>query len=113
MSTELPRMPARSVKSLGPRFGTVNVAVTGSCVPRANGAIVTLAFAALTSENETRPLPVLMTSTVTEFAPAAIDSNASLSPGRVSVIVRCGVQTPDAMVSVNVFVPVARNCPSP
>ena len=76
ISTPLNRVVARSVKSTGcPVFGTVKVAVTGSNVPNAKAGMLTLAFVALTSEKLCSPLPELIGSTVTDPAPAVIESN--------------------------------------
>ena len=64
------------MKSTGcPGFGMVNVLVTGLKVPIGNGGIVILAFDALTRVRACRPMPELITSTVTVPDPAGIASN--------------------------------------
>ena len=70
ISTPLNRVVARSVKSTAcPGLGTVKVAVAGLNVPIVNAGMFTLAFVALTSENDCSPVPPSTGSTVTEPPP--------------------------------------------
>ncbi len=105
ISTPLKRVVALKVKSTGcDVFGIVNVVVTGPNVPSVNAGMFTVAFVALTSDSPCNPFPVLIGSTVTDPDPAVIASNWAAPPGRVSVIVSVGVQTPGTGVGVGVGV---------
>ncbi len=89
------REDARSVKSTGcEEFGRVNVAVTGLVVPNAKAGIFTFAFVALTTEKPCKPIVVFTMSTVTTPDPALIASNPARLPGKTSVTVSVGTQTP-------------------
>ena len=81
------------MKSTGPGFGTVNVVVTGLTVPSGNPGIDTFAFDALTNDSPNNPNPLLIGSTVADPGPA-VTVNWPSPPGRVSVTVSEGVQTP-------------------
>ena len=72
----------------------VYVAVTGLIVPEENAGMFTFAFTALTTVKPCSPIPELKAaSTVTEFGPAVIASNAPRLPCETSVTVSVGVQT--------------------
>ncbi len=72
----------------------MKVADTGPVVPNGNAGIVTLAFVALTTEKPCNPIVVLIISTVTDPDPAAMVSKAVWLPGKTSVTVSVGTQTP-------------------
>ena len=72
----------------------MKVAVTGLVVPNAKAGIFTFAFVALTTEKPCNPILVLIISTVTDPDPAAMVSKAVWLPGKTSVTVSVGTQTP-------------------
>ena len=71
----------------------MKVAVTGLYVPDANAGILTVAFVTLTAVKDSSPVPELIESTVTEFAPF-VTAKADRPPGNKSpsVTVTVGLQ---------------------